>query len=80
MLFRSDLPNANPRKTRQELASIDEGLLPEEWGGKTGMIECSATTGQGVDALMERLQLEAEYWNSRPIPHAMARAMYLRRS
>lgn len=55
-----DVPNANPQKAMQELSGLDEKLLPEEWGGSIGMIECSAHTGQGIDQLVERLHLEAE--------------------
>jgi translation initiation factor IF-2 len=55
-----DLPNANPQRAIQELANLDEGLLPEEWGGKAGMIQCSAETGEGIDELVERLHLESE--------------------
>jgi len=54
-----DLPSANPARVRQELAN-KIGLLPEEWGGTCGMVDVSAVTGQGIDALLERILLEAE--------------------
>jgi len=63
-----DLPNANPQRALQELANLDEGLLPEEWGGKTGMIQCSATTGEGVEELLERIHLESEMMELRVDP------------
>jgi translation initiation factor IF-2 len=53
-----DLPTANPDRIKQELT--DRGLLSEEWGGKTMMVEVSAKTGQGVDNLLEAILLEAE--------------------
>jgi len=53
-----DKPDANPDKVRQQLASA--GLQPEEWGGETGMIPVSATTGLGIEDLLERIALEAE--------------------
>jgi len=62
-----DLPNANPDRVRQELANRLE-LLPEEWGGKTGMINVSAITGAGIDALLERILLESEMLELRANP------------
>lgn len=58
-LNKCDMPGANPDKVRQELATQLE-LMPEEWGGHTGMIEVSAITGQGIETLLERILLEAE--------------------
>jgi translation initiation factor IF-2 len=55
-----DLPNANPQKAMQELSGLDEGLLPEDWGGSAGMVQVSAITGDGVEDLLERILLEAE--------------------
>jgi translation initiation factor IF-2 len=52
-----DRPGANPMRTRQQLATL--GLQPEEWGGSTQMVECSAITGQGLDELIEKIDLEA---------------------
>lgn len=54
-----DLPSANPDRVRQGLSTQLE-LLPEEWGGQTGMVEVSAHTGDGIDELLERILLEAE--------------------
>lgn len=53
-----DLADANPDKVKRELQVED--LTPEQWGGKTVMIEVSAKTGEGVDDLMEMLMLESE--------------------
>ncbi|MBN1257787.1 MAG: translation initiation factor IF-2 [Planctomycetes bacterium] len=63
-----DLPNANPQRALQELASVDEGLLPEVWGGTTGMIQCSAETGDGIEELLERIELEAEMLELKATP------------
>jgi translation initiation factor IF-2 len=59
-LNKIDLPNANVQRALTELANLDEDLLPEEWGGKTGVIQCSAETGDGIEELIERLHLESE--------------------
>ncbi len=57
-LNKCDKPGANPKRVREELAK--EGLIPEEWGGETAMLEVSALTGQNVDELLERVFLESE--------------------
>ncbi len=53
-----DRPDARPMQVKQQLAV--KGLQPEEWGGTTQMVEVSATTGAGLDDLVERIMLEAE--------------------
>ncbi len=53
-----DKNNANPTKVKQELTAY--GLTPEEWGGETVCCDVSAITGEGVDALVEALALQAE--------------------
>ncbi len=53
-----DLPDAKPDQIKSRLAEM--GLNPEEWGGETLMVPCSARTGQGVDTLLESISLQAE--------------------
>jgi len=53
-----DKPEANPDKVKNELAAL--GLQPEDWGGDTIYIPCSAITGEGIDALLENVLLQAE--------------------
>lgn len=53
-----DKENANPDKVKAELA--EQGLQPEDWGGKTIMAPCSAITGEGVDNLLDMILLVAE--------------------
>lgn len=53
-----DRPDAQPERVAQELAS--EGLTPEEWGGESLFVNVSAQTGDGIDKLLEALQLQAE--------------------
>lgn len=43
---------------KRELAQRD--LVPEEWGGQTIMVPIVAKTGQGVDALLEMIALQAQ--------------------
>ena len=53
-----DLPAANVDNVKQRLSEIE--LTPEEWGGETMVVECSAKTGQGVPDLLETILLQAE--------------------
>jgi translation initiation factor IF-2 len=53
-----DKPEANPERIRQELTQHE--IVSEEWGGDTMFVEVSAKTGKGIDALLERVLLQAE--------------------
>ncbi len=53
-----DKPEANPERVRNEL--VQNGVMPEEYGGDVPFIPVSAKTGQGVDELLENLLLQAE--------------------
>jgi len=53
-----DRENADPTRVRQQLS--EHGLVPEEWGGETIMVEASALQGMGVDDLLEQLLLVAD--------------------
>jgi len=57
-LNKVDIPAANVNRVLGQLA--EHGLSPREWGGTTEVIQTSAIKGQGVDALVETLSLEAE--------------------
>ena len=46
-----------------------------DWGGEIGMIEVSAHTGQGIDELVERIQLEAEILELDAKPDATGEAI-----
>jgi translation initiation factor IF-2 len=53
-----DKQSANPDKIREELANMN--FLVEEWGGKYQSQEISAKSGVGIDALLEKVLLQAE--------------------
>jgi translation initiation factor IF-2 len=53
-----DKPEANPDRVMQELVS--EEVVPEDWGGDTQFVRVSAHTGEGIDALLESVLLQAE--------------------
>jgi translation initiation factor IF-2 len=62
-----DLPDANEQKVLQDLAQ--HNVLPAEWGGDVEVIRTSATTGQGIDNLLETLLLSAELNEYKADPH-----------
>ncbi len=70
-----DKPGVNPDKVKQDLAN--HGLIPEEWGGETIMVEISAKTGQGVDELLEMVLLQAEMLDLKADPTLPARGTIL---
>ena len=53
-----DLPGANAYKVKQDL--LGQGVVLEEFGGTTLSSEISAKTGQGIDALLDQILLQAE--------------------
>jgi translation initiation factor IF-2 len=53
-----DKPGVNPENVRQGLMKYE--LVPEEYGGETLMNNVSAMTGEGIDGLLESIQLVAE--------------------
>jgi translation initiation factor IF-2 len=50
-----DKPEAQPERVKRQLA--DRELMPEEWGGKTVMVEVSAKTKKNLDRLLEMILL-----------------------
>ncbi len=53
-----DKPEANPQRVKQELLSQD--VIGEEFGGEVQFVEVSAKTGQGLEKLLEAIQLQSE--------------------
>jgi translation initiation factor IF-2 len=53
-----DKPEANPQRVKQELLSQE--VVAEEFGGEVQFVEVSAKTGQGLDKLLDAIQLQSE--------------------
>ena len=66
-----DHPNANAMKVRQQLQ--DKGLVPDDWGGDTIFVECSALTKQGIDKLLEMILLQADLLELKANPNRNAK-------
>ncbi len=61
-----DVPKADPAKVQQQLS--DRGLVPEDWGGETIFCQVSAKTHEGIDHLLEMINLVAEVRELRANP------------
>lgn len=72
---KSDKPNFNAENVYRQLAEHE--LLPEVWGGQTITVNCSATTGEGVQQLLEMLALQAEILELKADPGCRARGTVL---
>ncbi len=57
-LNKIDLPGCDINRIYAQLS--EHQLVPTEWGGETEVVKTSATTGQGVDDLLEALDYVAE--------------------
>ncbi len=66
-----DKPGVDVERIMRDLAA--EGLQPEDWGGDTIFCKVSAKTGEGVEALLEMVLLQAEMLelNAHPERRAM---------
>ena len=65
-----DKPTANPERIKRELTEL--GLMPEDWGGTTVMVEVSARQRQNLDQLLEMLLLVADLADLKANPARMA--------
>jgi translation initiation factor IF-2 len=65
-----DKPDAQPERVKRQLA--DRGLMPEEWGGDTVMVEVSAKTKQNLPRLLEMILLVGDLRELKADPDAPA--------
>ena len=65
-----DKPGANPEKIKEQLAAMN--YLVEDWGGKYQSQDIAAKQGLNVDALMEKVLLEAELLDLKANPNRKA--------
>ncbi|MBC8545872.1 translation initiation factor IF-2 [Clostridiaceae bacterium NSJ-31] len=66
-----DKPTANPDKVKQELTEYE--LVPEEWGGDIICVPVSAKTHEGIDTLLEMVNLVAEVKELKANPDRLAK-------
>ncbi|HEV8338371.1 MAG TPA: translation initiation factor IF-2 [bacterium] len=72
---KTDLPQANPDRVKQQLSDL--GLVPEEWGGETVTVPVSARQRQGLKELLEMILLVADLHELRANPERPARGTIL---
>ncbi len=70
-----DRPDADVTRVLQQLSQ--HGLTPESWGGDTIVCEISALTGDGIDGLLEQLDVVAELEDLQASPEARGRGVVL---
>ena len=70
-----DKPDANPERVKNEL--VVEEVIPEEFGGSSPFVSVSAKTGEGVDALLEQVLLQAEVLELRAPVDTMAKGLVI---
>jgi translation initiation factor IF-2 len=68
-----DKPGANLDRVKQEL--VAEQVVPEEYGGESPFVPVSAKTGEGIDALLEQVLLQAEVLELKAPVEAPARGL-----
>ena len=65
-----DKPNINIEKIMSEMSEL--GLTPESWGGDTIFVNISAHTGQGIDELLDNINLLSDVLDLKANPHRYA--------
>ncbi len=70
-----DKDNADPQRVLTQLAEYE--LVPESWGGDTIVVEMSALKGEGVDDLIEQLQVVAELEDLQANPEGRAKGIVI---
>lgn len=68
-----DKEGADPDRVKTELSGRD--VVPEDWGGVTQFIPVSAKTGDGIEALLDAVLLEAEVLELTAVPEAPAKGV-----
>src|SRR5690606_244077 len=70
-----DKPEANPERVKQEL--VAHQVVPEEYGGDVPVVPVSAKTGDGIDALLENVLLQAEVLELRAVREGAAKGLVI---
>ncbi len=66
-----DKPTANPDRVKEQLTKYE--LVPEEWGGDVICVPVSALRGDGIEDLLEMINLTAEVQELKANPQRRAR-------
>ncbi|WP_066720563.1 translation initiation factor IF-2 [Clostridium sp. Marseille-P299] len=70
-----DKPSANIERVKQELTEHE--LVAEDWGGDTVIVPVSAHTGEGIEQLLEMVNITAELLELKANPNRNARGIVI---
>ncbi len=73
-----DKPDAEADKVKQGL--VQHEVVPEEWGGDTIFVPVSAKTGDGVDALLDAILVQAEVMELKAVKDGLASGVVIESS
>jgi translation initiation factor IF-2 len=73
-----DKSDADPSRIKNEL--LAQEVVAEDFGGETQMVELSAKTGQGVDALLDAISLQAEFLELQAVAEGRANGVVIESS
>ena len=65
-----DKPEAYPDRVMSEMADLN--VMPEEWGGDTIFVQCSAKKGQGIKDILETILVVSEVRELKANPNRLA--------
>ena len=73
-----DRENADPERVKNELSQHE--VIPEEWGGEQQFVNVSAKTGEGIDALLDAILLQAEVMDLTAVAEGPAKGLVIESS
>ncbi|MCP5093632.1 MAG: translation initiation factor IF-2, partial [Gammaproteobacteria bacterium] len=73
-----DRENADPERVKNELSQHE--VIPEDWGGEQIFVNVSAKTGEGVDALLDAILLQAEVMDLTAVAEGPAQGLVIESS
>ncbi|MBT8081160.1 MAG: translation initiation factor IF-2 [Gammaproteobacteria bacterium] len=73
-----DRENADPERVRNELSQYE--VIPEEWGGEQQFVNVSAHTGEGIDALLDSILLQAEVMDLKAVSDGPGKGLVIESS
>jgi translation initiation factor IF-2 len=73
-----DKEEADPDRVKTELGNHE--VIPEEWGGENMFVNVSAATGEGIDALLDAILLQAELLELKAASEGKAKGVVLESS
>jgi len=73
-----DKPEADPDRVKNELSA--EEVIPEEYGGEEIFVPVSAMTGDGIDALLDAILVQAEVLELKSAPDRRCRGVVVESS